>query len=158
MFIRDDIPSKLIESKTRIEGFFVELKNKKWPLCCSYNPRFSQISFHWNMLGKNFDSWTSKNDNITLLGDFNTEPNYTTLSNFWEIYNLKNFIKDKNCFENPNKPSYINLTITNRPKSFQNYVVIETGLSDFHKMCITVRKYIIVNKNLLSFIIVNSRI
>ena len=92
------------------------------------------------------------------MGDFNTEPNYTTLSNFWEIYNLKNFIKDKNCFENPNKPSYINLTITNRPKSFQNYVVIETGLSDFHKMCITVRKYIIVNKNLLSFIIVNSRI
>ena len=30
--------------------------------------------------------------------------------------------------------------ITNRPKSFQDSMVIETGLSDFHKMCITVMK------------------
>ena len=32
------------------------------------------------------------------------------------------------------------MIITNRPKSFQNSMVIETGLSDFHKMCITVMK------------------
>ena len=30
--------------------------------------------------------------------------------------------------------------ITNRPKSFQNSEVIETGLSDFHKMSLTVMK------------------
>ena len=30
--------------------------------------------------------------------------------------------------------------ITNRPKSFQNSEVIETGLSDFHKMSLTVTK------------------
>ena len=47
VFIGEDISSKLIESQMRIEGFFVELnlKRKKW-LCCSYNPKFSQISFH----------------------------------------------------------------------------------------------------------------
>ena len=83
---------------------------------------------------------TSKYDNIILLGDFNTEPTDTTLSNFCEIYDLKNLIKDKTCFKNPNKPSCIDLIITNRPKSFQNSMVIETGLSDFHKMCITVMK------------------
>ena len=32
------------------------------------------------------------------------------------------------------------LIITNRPKSFQNSMVIETGLSDVHEMCITVTK------------------
>ena len=32
------------------------------------------------------------------------------------------------------------MIIANRPKSFQNSLVIETGLSDFRKMCITVMK------------------
>ena len=45
----------------------------------------------------------------------------------------------KTCFKNPNNPSCIGLLITNRPKRFQNSMAIETGLSDFHKMCITVR-------------------
>ena len=35
--------------------------------------------------------------------------------------------------------------ITNRPKSFQNSEVIETGLSDFHKMSLTVMK-VLYNK------------
>ena len=30
--------------------------------------------------------------------------------------------------------------ITNRPRSFQNSMVVETGLSDFNKMCVTVMK------------------
>ena len=74
------------------------------------------------------------------MGDFNTEPTDTAFSNFCEIYNLKNLIKDKTCFKNPNKPSCIDLIITNRPNSFQNSLVIETRLSDFHKMCITIMK------------------
>ena len=126
----------------KIEGFFVKLnlKRKKWLLCCSYNPKFSQISFHLNELGKNLDTLTSKYGNIIQLGDFNTEPTDTALSHFCEIYNFENLIKDKTCFKNPNKPSYIDLIITNRTKSFQNSMVIETGLSDFNKMCITVIK------------------
>ena len=159
-FIREGIPSKLMESQMRIEGFFVELnlKRKKWLLCCSYNPKFFQISFHLNESGKNHDTLISKYDNIILLGDFNTEPTDTVLSNFCEIYSLKNLIKDKTCFKNPNKPSCIDLIITNRPNSFRNSMVIETGLSDFHKMCITVMKMYHSKKNLLSFIIINSRI
>ena len=41
---------------------------------------------------------------------------------------------------NPEKPSCIDLILTNRPKSFQNSSVVETGLSDFHKMTLTVMK------------------
>ena len=74
------------------------------------------------------------------MGDFNAEPADTVVSDFCEIYNLKNIIREKTCFKNPNNPSCIDLIITNRPKSFQNSMVIETGLSDFHKMCITVMK------------------
>ena len=142
VFIREDIPTKLIDSQMKIEGFFIELnlRRKKWLLCCSYNPKYSQISHHLKEIGKDLDVLTSKYDNIILMGDFNAEPADTVVSDFCEIYNLKNIIREKTCFKNPNNPSCIDLIITSRSKSFQNSMVIETGLSDFHKMCITVMK------------------
>ena len=82
----------------------------------------------------------SKYDNIILMCDFEAEPTVTVLSDFCEIYNLKNIVKDKTCFNNPNKTTCIDLIITNEPKSFQNSKVIEAGLSDFRKMCVTVMK------------------
>ena len=41
LFVREDIPSNLIEAEAKpIEGFYVELnlRNDKWLLNCSYNP------------------------------------------------------------------------------------------------------------------------
>ena len=87
--------------------------------------------------------------------DFNAEHTGNTLTDFCEIYKLKYLIKDKTCTKNPNKPSFIVLIITNRSTSFQNSMVIETGLSDFHKMCITVIKMYYINKNLLLIITIN---
>ena len=57
VFIREDIPTKLIDSQMKIEGFFIELnlRRKSWPLCCSYNPKYSQISRHLNEIGKDLD-------------------------------------------------------------------------------------------------------
>ena len=107
---------------------------------CSYNPKYSQISHHLREIGKDLDVLTSEYDYIMLMGDFNARPTDTVVSDFCEIYNMKNIIREKTCFKNPNNPSCIDLIITNRPKSFQNSMVIETGLSDFHKMCITVMK------------------
>ena len=51
-------------------------------------------------------------------------------------------------------PSCIELFISNKPKSFQNSTVRETGLPDFYKMPLTVRK--VFNKKQL-FKIVKSR-
>ena len=42
--------------------------------------------------------------------------------------------------KNPENPSCINLILTNNPNSFQNSGVIESDLSDFHKMTFTVMK------------------
>ena len=44
------------------------------------------------------------------------------------------------CFKNPEKPSCIDLILTNCSRSFQNPCVIETGLSDFHKLVVAVMK------------------
>ena len=59
---------------------------------------------------------------------------------FCDSYEFKNLIKDVTCYKNPENPSCIDLILTNNPKSFQNSGVIETDLSDFHKMTVTVMK------------------
>ena len=48
----------------------------------------------------------------------NVEPTDTTFSDFCEIYNLKDLVKDKTCFKNRNKTSCIDLIITKKPKRF----------------------------------------
>ena len=74
------------------------------------------------------------------MGDFNIEPHNATMRNFFQIYGCKNIVKDKTSVKNPINPICIDLIITNRPKSFQESEVIETGLSAFHKMSLTVMK------------------
>ena len=59
---------------------------------------------------------------------------------FLSTYDLRSLIKVPTCYKNPVKPSCIDLLLTNRPKSFQNSSVLETGLSDFYKMTVTVMK------------------
>ena len=49
-------------------------------------------------------------------------------------------INKPTCYKNPDKPTCIDLILTNFPWSFQNSCVIQTGLSDFHKMIVTVMK------------------
>ena len=106
----------------------------------TYNPNKNLISNHLKEIGKNLDNYSSKYGNFILVGDFNSEPTESAVRDFCEIYSCKNLIKDNTCFKNPSKPSCIDLIITSSPKSFQNSVTVETGLSDFHKMTLTVMK------------------
>ena len=50
------------------------------------------------------------------MGNLNVEPVEAAASGFFEIYNLKHFIKEKTCFENPTKPLWIDLIVTNRSR------------------------------------------
>ena len=65
------------------------------------------------------------------------KPNDIFMKTFCQICGCKNIVKDKTCFKNPAKAACIEVIITNRPKSFQEYEVTESGLSDFHKMSVT---------------------
>ena len=115
-------------------------KKKKWLLCCSYNPNKTFITKHFAEIGRNRELFSSKYDNSILLGDFNSKPCEQPMRDFCHIYNCQKIIKGKTCFKNPHNPSCVDLFLTNRPESFQNSTVIETGLSDFHKMSLTVMK------------------
>ena len=92
------------------------------------------------------DNYYSKYDNFILLGDLHSETTVSAVKDFCEICSCKNLMKDNICFKNPLKPTSIDLIITNRPKSFQNSVKEETGLSDFHKMTLTVMRVFCKNQ------------
>ena len=62
------------------------------------------------------------------------------MKEFCETYNLVNLIKDPTCFKSVQNPTSIVVILTNKSNSFYNSCSIETGLSDHHKMTITVLK------------------
>ena len=62
------------------------------------------------------------------------------MQSFCESYNLKRLIKQPTCYKNPDKPTCIDLILTNVPSMFHSTCVIETGLSDFHLMTVTVMR------------------
>ena len=61
LYIRDDIPSTLLNIETSIEGLYVEInvRGKKWLIGCSYNPNKTFISAHLKEIGKNLDVYSS---------------------------------------------------------------------------------------------------
>ena len=145
LFIRNDIPAKVVSTDDRrIESFYVELnfQDKKWLLNCSYNPKHSSLESHLDSLSKSIDSRSSKYNNFIFLRDFNSCIEDSPMKTFGEIYKLPNLIKEPTCLKNPENPTCIDLILTNKPLSFKNTYVIETGLLDFHKMVVAVMKCI----------------
>ena len=124
-----------------IECGFVEinLKNKKWLFPNAYWLPSQNGRYFFEELGKSLDAYSTGYENLILLGDFNMEEKEADISNFLEIYNLKNLVKKPTCFKS-DRPRSIDLILTNRASSFQLTDSIETGLSDFHCMIITVLK------------------
>ena len=143
LFVREDIQAKLIFTEiSSIEGFYVEinLRKQKWLICCSYNPNKHNISKHIEALSKSIDLFSSDYENILLMGDFNAGLDNAVLKDFCNLFNLISLINKATCYKNPNNSSCIGLLLTNFPKNFQSLSVIETGLSNFHKMVIAAMK------------------
>ena len=62
----------------------------------------------------------------------------THMEEFCSVFNFKSPIKDPACFKSPEKPTTIDHILTNHPWCFQHSDVYETGLSDFHRLILTV--------------------
>ena len=57
LYVREDVPSTLLKTVSEIEALYVELtvRQKKWLLCCSYNPNKTFIMKHLAEIGWNRD-------------------------------------------------------------------------------------------------------
>ena len=112
-------------------------------MCCSYKPRQRFISNHLIDNGRNLDLLSTSYDNILLLDDFNAEVENNFLKEFCDLYGTKSLIKIPTCYKNSANLTCIDLMVTNSDESnqsFQNSCTIETGLSDFHEVIVTILK------------------
>ena len=101
-------------------------RKKKWLITCSYYPMKMQVSNYFAELSKSTDLYLTKYDQLLLLGDFSTGVEDASVKIFCFIYNLRSMINKSRCFKNHEKPSCIDLTLTNCPRSFQNSCASET--------------------------------
>ena len=90
-------------------------------------------------MNKGLDAYL-KHDNLLILGYLSSDLKDNCLNNFCNVNNLKSLNKKSTCFINSNKISCIDLFFTNCPIYFQNISTIETGISNFHKLVVTVLK------------------
>ena len=149
VFIKNNIASmelRNFKSDKNFEGIFLELnlRKQKFLLFSGYRSDhevygMSKMEFlHEISLG--LDKY-SKYDKFLLAGDFNMEGTDPDLQNFIFQFDEKCLVKVPTCFKSNMRPSNVDHFITNVPQLFQSTETLSTGLSDFHKMIVTVMKY-----------------
>ena len=73
------------------------------------------------------------------MGDFNCEVGNSAIKAFMDAFTLVNLIKNPTCYKS-DSPRCIDLIMTNCKSHFHNTTNIETGLSDFHVMILSILK------------------
>ena len=144
VYVRSDIPSHQLKSfkfSDDIEciSFEINLRKKKWVLFSVYRPPTQSQDNLFENLGLALDHYSENYDNFMFLGDFNMTETEEKLKHFLDLYSLKNLVKEPTCYKS-HTPKCIDLVLTNRDRSVQKTTTVETGLSDFHKMVVTVLK------------------
>ena len=81
---------------------------------------------------------SSNYENLIIIGDFNVDIDKSCIEGFRGTYDLKSLTTEPICYENLENPTCIGPVLTKHPLSYQNSCVFETGLSNFHKMTLTV--------------------
>ena len=116
------------------------MRKTKWLIFGTYHPPSQRDEFYFDSIGRALDVYNSCYDKILLAGDFNAEDHETVLKTFLQLYDLKNIVKDKTCFKSLYSPTCIDLFLTNSDKSFIHTKILSIGVSDCHKMILTLLK------------------
>ena len=145
IYVREDIPCKPLNLHSfpdDIEGIFIELnfRKSKWLLFGTYHPPSQNDEYYFGCVSRALDIYSRSYDKFLLGGDFNAVETENVLGDFMSLYGLKNIVKSKTCFRSLENPSCIDIFLTNSALSFQGNTALSSGMSDCHKMVITVMK------------------
>ena len=123
-----------------IEAFFIEinLEGNKWVIRCLCHPNKTFVSNNLEHIAKETNIYSKKYERVLFMGDFNVAFTEANMAAFCNKYKLKTLKKESTCFKNYMNSSCIDLYLTNCPKSFKNSLTVETDLSDFRKLIVTV--------------------
>ena len=145
IFVRDGFTCRESRPRSLYPGLEctlleISIRQCKWLVVVGYNPQKENIDHFLDKLGTEVDKNLPKYENLLMLGDWNSAVTEESMANFCDTYGLVNLIKEPTCFKSNENPSSIDIILTNKKHCFQNSMTIETGLSDFHKMTVTVMK------------------
>ena len=131
-YINQDLPVKIVTSykfPTNLEVLPIKItigKRKILLLGLYRPPSYSENDFLFH-LENALNHYNTTYENITLIGDFNMNPDKNKFLNYFnETFNLKNLINEPTCFKSQN-PSMIDLILTNHRSSLMKTAVLETG-------------------------------
>ena len=90
LFIGDNSPFRLLKPGNlpfNTEALFIEinLRKKKWLMCCGYNPNKSLINKFTHDIGKVLDSFIGNYDNFLIVGDLNSEIAESSIHDFCKL-------------------------------------------------------------------------
>ena len=116
----------------------INLSRSKWLFVACYHPPSQKGDLFFRKLSNQIDFYSKTYDNFFIAEDFNCQETEPILSEFLNMCSAKNIVKEETCFKSIENPSCIDLFLTNKPNLFCNTSTINTGLSDCHKMVVTV--------------------
>ena len=93
-----------------------------------------------NELGKALDIYLHKYGHILPIGHFSSEISERSMHDFCNVYNLESLSNTLTCFKNPENPSCVDFLLANSKNNFDEAVVLELGISDFHKLLVSLLK------------------
>ena len=104
-----------------------------------YHPPSQNDDLFFRKLSNQIDFYSKTYDNFFIAGDLNCQETEPNLSEFLNMHSAKNIVKEETCFKSIENPSCIDLFLTNNLiYLFFNTSTINTDLSDYHKMVVTV--------------------
>ena len=107
-----------------------------------YRPESINRTLFFDEVNISISKAIHKYQNILLAGDLNIDlgiPNHDKnhlLSDLCDTFDITNMVKDKTSFMSI-QGSSIDVILTKKSRSFYKTYVIESGLSDHHKMVVT---------------------
>ena len=120
----------------------VNVQSSKWLFVGCYTPPSQNEEFFISTLSKTINAFSTKYDNILLMGDFNLTIENKHFKELLSLFNKKILISSPTCFHAIN-PACIDLISTNERNLFSNSNRCEVGISDHHYLVST-----ILNKNI----------
>ena len=147
IYVREDIAcqEKDHDLQSNVEAILVEinLRKSKFLLIGTYHSTHkthgTSDDVFLQQIGTVLDKYSSY-DKFLIAGDMNMQEGETHFDDFLDEFHARNMVKEPTCFKNPDNPSCIDLFITNGNRSFMKTMAVSTGLSDFHKMIVTVMR------------------
>ena len=105
-------------------------------MCATYRAHCQNHNYFFDNIDKCLDVYSTY-ERVALTGDFNAQVGEKSFDSFLYQHGLTSINRYPTCYKNPNNPSCIDHILTNSPKCCFKRETVFTGLSDFHKLVLS---------------------